>query len=118
QWEPGGGGGAAMAAAVGHPVAPQYRFDRADVVLSLDADFVMDGPASLRHAREYTARRKRPGEAPMNRLYVAEPTPTPTGLIADHRLPLRPSEMEGFARAVSTALGGASAAPRGSAGAG
>jgi len=118
QWEPCGGGGAAMAAAVGHPMSAQYRFELADVVLSLDADFVMDGPASLRHAREYTARRKRPVEAPMNRLYVVEPTPSPTGLIADHRLPLRPSEIEGFARAVSTALGGASAAPRGSAGAG
>jgi Fe-S-cluster-containing dehydrogenase component len=36
-----------------------------------------------------------------------ESTPSPTGLIADHRLPLKPSEVEGFARAVSGALGGA-----------
>ena len=110
QWEPGGGAAAAMAQAVGRPVTPQYRFDQADVILSLESDFVTDGPASLRHAREYTARRKRPGERPMNRLYVVESTPSLTGAIADHRLPLRPSEIEGFARAVAAGLGGATGA--------
>ena len=75
------------------------------MILSLDADFVVDGPASLRYARDFTARRKRPGEQPMNRLYAVESTPTLTGAIADHRLPLRPSEIEGFARAVAGAVG-------------
>ena len=37
----------------------------------------------------------------MNRLYVVEGTPTPTGASADHRLALRSSEIEGFARAVA-----------------
>ena len=43
----------------------------------------------------------RPGAeaATMNRLYVVESTPTPTGAMADHRLPLRAREIEGFARA-------------------
>jgi molybdopterin-containing oxidoreductase family iron-sulfur binding subunit len=109
QWEPGGGSAAAAAQAVGRPVSIQYRFDQADVVLSLESDFVMDGPASLRHAREFTARRKRPGERPMNRLYVVESTPTPTGAIAEHRLPLRASEIEALARAVATAVGASDA---------
>ena len=107
QWEPSGGGAAVTAQAIGRPASAQYRFEQADVVLSLEADFVIDGPASLRHAREYTARRKRPAEQPMNRLYVVESTPSLTGAIADHRLPLRAPEIEGFARAVAAAVGGA-----------
>jgi molybdopterin-containing oxidoreductase family iron-sulfur binding subunit len=41
----------------------------------------------------------------MNRLYVVESTPTPTGAVADHRLPLRASEIEGLARAVAAGVG-------------
>src|SRR5260370_14322407 len=41
----------------------------------------------------------------MNRLYVVEPTPSVTGATADHRLPLRASEVELFARALAAKLG-------------
>jgi molybdopterin-containing oxidoreductase family iron-sulfur binding subunit len=37
----------------------------------------------------------------MNRLYVVEPTPSVTGATADHRLPLRASDVELFARALA-----------------
>src|SRR5260370_33983317 len=37
----------------------------------------------------------------MNRLYVIEPTPSVTGATADHRLPLRASDVEVFARALA-----------------
>src|SRR5258707_952307 len=47
----------------------------------------------------------------MNRLYAVESTPTLTGAIADNRLPLRRSEIEGFARAVAGAVGGGAARP-------
>ena len=53
----------------------------------------------------------------MNRLYVVEPTPTVTGSSADHRLPLRASEIEGFARALAAKInagGDHSAPPAGS----
>jgi molybdopterin-containing oxidoreductase family iron-sulfur binding subunit len=42
----------------------------------------------------------------MNRLYVIESTPSTTGLKADHRLPVRPSEVEKIARALSAKVGG------------
>jgi MoCo/4Fe-4S cofactor protein with predicted Tat translocation signal len=96
--------GAVMA--FGEAVEPQYRLDAADVVLSLEADFVTSHPASLRLIREFAARRKADtGQAKMNRLYVVEGSPTPTGASADHRLPLRGSEIEGFARTVAHELG-------------
>jgi MoCo/4Fe-4S cofactor protein with predicted Tat translocation signal len=103
QWE--AAAGERGAGPGGAPASAQYRFEAADVILSLESDFVMDGPASLRYAREYTARRKRPAEQPMNRLYVVESTPSLTGAIADHRLPLRAGEIEAFGRAVAAAMG-------------
>jgi hypothetical protein len=49
----------------------------------------------------------------MNRLYVAECMPTSTGSRADHRLPLKPSEIEGLARQIDRAIGsGGPAAPK------
>jgi molybdopterin-containing oxidoreductase family iron-sulfur binding subunit len=92
--------------AFGQAVEAQYRFDRADVILSLEADFVGSGPQSLRLIREFAKGRKVNDEKPaMNRLYVVEGSPTSTGAVADHRLVLRSSEIEGFARAVAAGLG-------------
>jgi len=65
-----------------------YRIDAADVILSLDSDFLCFGPASLRYAREFASRRNPgAGENAMNRLYVAESSGTNTGATADHRIP-------------------------------
>ena len=76
----------------GVPVQPQHDLGRADVVLALDDDFLGGGPSSLRHARQWSARR-RPGtpSASMSRLYVVETMLTPTGSMADHRLRRKPS---------------------------
>jgi molybdopterin-containing oxidoreductase family iron-sulfur binding subunit len=51
----------------------------------------------------------------MNRLYAVETMPTPTGARADHRLPVKPSDVEGVAREILTRIG--SGGSRGSAGA-
>jgi molybdopterin-containing oxidoreductase family iron-sulfur binding subunit len=108
QWEPAGRDAARQGAqlAFGRDVNTVYHVDRADLVLSLDADFLRQGPGAVRYAREFISRRKLAGaESKMNRLYVVESTPSNTGAMADHRLPLRASEVEGFARAVAAALG-------------
>lgn len=92
--------------AFGEFVETHYRLDRADVILALDADFLVAGPGSVRYARDFAERRKIRGrEARMNRLYVVESTPSITGAVADHRLPLRAGEVEPFARAVAQGLG-------------
>ncbi|HJZ97232.1 MAG TPA: TAT-variant-translocated molybdopterin oxidoreductase, partial [Candidatus Solibacter sp.] len=92
--------------AFGEPVNAIYRLENADVILSLDADFLACGPASLRYARDFANRRRLlDGDREMNRLYVVEGSMTNTGAVADHRFPLRPSEIEGFAREVAAGLG-------------
>ncbi len=104
QYEPAGGNAARLGAqlAFGQDVATRYHFDKADVILALDADFLSRGPGHLRYAREFGTRREPPA---MNRLYVVESTPTITGGMADHRLPLPARRIEDFARALAQAVG-------------
>jgi MoCo/4Fe-4S cofactor protein with predicted Tat translocation signal len=108
QWEPAVGDGAREGAklAFGSYVSTVYRPEKADVILSLDSDFLGSGPGHIRYAREFSRRRSLngPGDT-MNRLYVVEPTPTVTGATADHRLPLHASEVDLFARALAAKLG-------------
>jgi len=92
--------------AFGQYAEPQYDFEKAQVILSLDSDFMADIPGKLRYARHFTAGRNLvEGRTTMNRLYVAEPSPTITGSSADHRLPVRACDIEGLARALAQELG-------------
>ncbi|MDQ6623183.1 MAG: 4Fe-4S dicluster domain-containing protein, partial [Verrucomicrobiota bacterium] len=85
--------------------AANYHFDKAEVIVSLGADFLCDGAAAVRHMRDFSSAR-RPG-ATMNRLYVAESTPTLTGTMADHLLVMKPDELEQFARDLQSGGGSA-----------
>ena len=91
-------------------VEAEYDFARARVVVALDSDFLFTHPASLRLSRQFAQARREmsdhpaePGSA-MHRLYVAEPTPTITGTMADHRLPCAAGEVARLARELATAL--------------
>jgi MoCo/4Fe-4S cofactor protein with predicted Tat translocation signal len=93
--------------AFGEPVSTRFRIEKADVIVALDADFLACGAGNLRYAREFTRRRRPPNEpATMNRLYVVESTPTVTGASADHRLAMRSTDIEGFARALLATVRG------------
>jgi MoCo/4Fe-4S cofactor protein with predicted Tat translocation signal len=83
----------------------QYDFAGADVILSLDADFLSGAafPGFHKLVRQYAERRKSPEE--LNRLYAIESTPTTTGLKAEHRLGLRASEIPAFAAELAKAVG-------------
>jgi MoCo/4Fe-4S cofactor protein with predicted Tat translocation signal len=87
----------------GKPLEPRHDLSQARVIVALDADFLSDGPEQLRLSRQFGAGRE-PGPN-MSRLYVAEPCPTPTGTIADHRLRLRGSDVAALALALAARLG-------------
>ncbi len=99
---------AGSTAAFGRAVNTMYRFDRADVIVSLDADFLCSGmPGGLRHARDYAGRRRTAAEDPgakPPRLYVAEGTPSITGGMAEHRFRMRTSDVEAFAAKLPEAI--------------
>ena len=85
-------------------LAGERRRDR-----SLDADFLGQGPAHVRLAREFADRRRvdgtNPKRATMNRLYAVESTMTMTGAKADHRLRVSNHEVETIARQLAVRLG-------------
>ena len=144
--------------AFGKPVNTIYHFDQADVVVSLDADFLACGPGNLRQARNFADKRrvqsnvthapqpkedwqegyqegsipartsqssqyavdnrgplhlpaqvqaegKPVSETVLNRLYVVEPSPSPTASMADHHFVARASEVESWAQDLAAALG-------------
>jgi molybdopterin-containing oxidoreductase family iron-sulfur binding subunit len=110
RWEPvsSDNARAGAQAAFGVPANAIPRVAAADVILSLDADFLACGPAHLVHARDFAARRRAGaggGGGAMNRLYVVESAMTPTGARADHRRAVKASEVEAFARSIATAVG-------------
>src|SRR5579864_1967663 len=92
--------------AFGEIVNPVYRVERADVILSLDSELLTGGPGSVRYSREFARKRRvEDGQSKMARLYAVESTPTNTGAMADHRLRMRASEIESFARSLAKELG-------------
>ena len=94
--------------AFGQQVETQYKLDKAEVILSLDADFLYAGfPGFTRYAHDFAAGRN-PNAEKMSRLYVVESTPTTTGGKADNRLPMRAVDIEPFARALASSLGAGS----------
>jgi MoCo/4Fe-4S cofactor protein with predicted Tat translocation signal len=108
QYEPCGGDSAREGSrlAFGKPVNTVYRVERANVIVSLDSDFLVSGPGHVRYTREFASRRAIEGPSGnLNRLYTIESMPTSTGAMADHRLPMRSSEIEGFARKLAAAIG-------------
>jgi MoCo/4Fe-4S cofactor protein with predicted Tat translocation signal len=86
--------------AFGQPLETQYKLENADVILSLDADFLYAGfPGFTRYARDF-AKRRDPDSGNMSRLYVVESGASSTGAKADHRLPMKASMIEVVARSL------------------
>jgi molybdopterin-containing oxidoreductase family iron-sulfur binding subunit len=92
--------------AFGQPLEPRYNFAQASVVVALDADFMTEGPGRVRYARDFMdGRRVRKDSQAMSRLYVAEPALTPTGIVADNRVPVKASAIGDVAAGIAAALG-------------
>ena len=111
QWEPCGRHAeyAGSMAAFGKPWNTIYRFDRADTIVSLDADFLDPFmPGSLRYTHDYAASRRQAAANPSAsspRLYIAESSPSLAGGMADHRFRMRAADVEAFADNLISASG-------------
>ncbi|MGN6764632.1 MAG: TAT-variant-translocated molybdopterin oxidoreductase [Rhizobiaceae bacterium] len=101
------GSAAASQALYGRALLPVYRVEKADVIVSLDADFLGEGPGRLAYGKAFADRRRvRGANDGMSRLYAIESTPTITGAAADHRKVVKPSAVEAVAAALHAAISG------------
>jgi molybdopterin-containing oxidoreductase family iron-sulfur binding subunit len=95
----------------GYEAEPVYDLSKADIIVSLDADFLFDGPANLILTKAFSKKRRDPA-SDFNRLYAVESAPSITGAKADVRWQRKPSELIAFtqqlAAAISQGLGGGS----------
>ncbi|MCH2100800.1 MAG: TAT-variant-translocated molybdopterin oxidoreductase [Planctomycetes bacterium] len=93
----------ALASLFGGPTRPTFKAEAADILLTLDDDFLELHPEHKKNARGYASRRK-PEERAMNRHYAVEPSFSVTGVGADHRLPVRGSQVAGVLLAIQAEL--------------
>jgi molybdopterin-containing oxidoreductase family iron-sulfur binding subunit len=118
---------AGLRQATGRDVDVMLRFDRAAVILCLDADPLLTDSEMIRHARGFakgravstssehssTGSEQAPSTSPgqglpggaMNRLYAVEGVYSLTGAMADHRLRLESRRIAPFVAALAARLG-------------
>jgi len=95
--------------AFGSPAQAVYHFDKAERILSLDAD-IFSG-FNVGYLKDYASGKAwSPDKKDINRLYMVETTSSITGAKADHRLAVKPSQMIDVAKAIAQRVGVAGAA--------
>lgn len=88
-------------------VLPSYDFSRANVIVSLGADFLGTWLSPVEFAKQYATTRKVSSEKKtMSRHYQFETTMSLTGANADTRVPVKPSEMGAVALSLYNAVVG------------
>ena len=75
----------------GKRVFPAYDFTKADVVVSVDADFLSSWGSTTEYAWQYASRRNPDGA--MNKHFQVEARMSMSGANADHRVPVKVSEI-------------------------
>ncbi|OJJ16452.1 molybdopterin oxidoreductase [marine bacterium AO1-C] len=94
----------------GKMAVPNYDFSKADVIVSIDADFLGTWVNPVAHARQYAVNRKLKGneDATMSRHYQFESRLSLTGSNADYRVPAKPSQLGLVVAALHSAVTGGS----------
>jgi len=93
--------------AFGRRLRTVNHFDKADIVVSLDDDFMSPSghKNSVENAYKTTGKRRvQTVEDSMSRIYCVENSFTSTGSYADHRLRLKSSQIEAFTYALAAKL--------------
>jgi MoCo/4Fe-4S cofactor protein with predicted Tat translocation signal len=95
-----------MRAAIGRLAEPEYLLENADIIVSLDYDFLFLAPDRLRLIKAFSSRRRfdRNDFRGPNTLFVAEPTPSITGSMAQARLPMAAKEISRLAQSLAAKL--------------
>ncbi|MGV8091460.1 MAG: TAT-variant-translocated molybdopterin oxidoreductase [Mangrovibacterium sp.] len=92
---------------------PDYRFDKAKVLVSFGADFLGTWLSPIEYTRRYTdARKLDEGQRDMLRHYQFEAALSLTGSNADVRFPIKPSEEGGIVLSLYNAIAKAKGAER------
>ncbi len=77
----------------GQKIVPTFQFDAADVIVSVDADFLGTWIRPLEFTKSFSKRRKiHRGDSNVNKLFVFESVHSLTGVAADERHSIRPSQ--------------------------
>ncbi len=99
--------GTAIAFGAAKRVLPD--FGKAKVVVSFGSDFLADHPASVRFAGDYAKGRRLdstdPKQQQITRLYCVESRLSLTGMNADERIAVKPSQVQAIAAMVADRLG-------------
>ena len=77
----------------GKNMIPFYQFDKADVMVGFNADFLGNWLMPVTFSKQFSKTRKlKDGDRKMSRLYQFESNMSLTGSNADYRYPIKPSE--------------------------
>lgn len=91
--------------AFGEKLRRSNRFDRANVVISLEDDFMNAADNNVQNIRRFNEARKiESTDDELNRLYVVESNYSLTGSNADHRYRLKTSKLEAFTYSLASRL--------------
>jgi MoCo/4Fe-4S cofactor protein with predicted Tat translocation signal len=91
--------------ATGKMLQPIYHFEKAEIILSFDSDFVYLESDNIRNAKGFSDGRRISSEHDsMNRLYQVEGNFSLTGTMADHRYRLESSRIGAVAAAIGNEL--------------
>lgn len=93
----------AQEASYGTKVLPRYRFDKADVIVSIDADFLGTWISPVEFTKQFTGNRKL-NKKHLSKLVVFESVMTLTGSNADERTAIRPHDGAAVALAIAHEL--------------
>ncbi len=91
-------------------VMPSYDLTKADVLVSVDCDFLSSWGSTTEHAWQYASRR-RPEDGAMSKHWQFETRMSITGANADERLAIKPSEVAGAVIALHDAVARKAGAP-------
>lgn len=93
-----------VVSATGSAQRVHASYDKAEVIVSLDADFLMNDPSALTNARAF-ADGRRGTNGKMNRLHMLEARFSVTGASADHRVPVAASHIPALVGRLAHELG-------------